>query len=70
MKGIQGVALSSIRAGKKYRLTNYGEVYEFTVKDIISDTDFNLYDLHTLERFKMSDVLQFGKGDDYSIWEL
>lgn len=70
MKGIQGVAFSSIRAGKKYRLTNYGEVYEFRVLDIISDTDFNLCDLHTLERYSMSEILQFGKGDDYSIWEI
>ena len=69
MSKSQGIAYSSLRAGKKYKLTNYGEQYEFTIEDVGGDGDFNLKDIHTLERYRMSDLTRFGKGEDFSIWE-
>ncbi len=63
-------AFSSIRVGKKYRLTNFGEVSEFEVTEIIGRRDFKLKDLHTLESYSISDLIKFGKGKDYSLWEM
>ncbi|MEM8569235.1 MAG: hypothetical protein AAGF85_22470 [Bacteroidota bacterium] len=65
----QGIAYSSLRAGKRYRLTNYGEQFEFTLVDI-GESDFELKDIHTLESYHLSDLTRYGKGEDFSIWEI
>ncbi len=64
-----GIAYNSLRAGKKYRLINYGESFEFTLVDIGS-SDFQLKDLHTLEVYHLSDLTRYGKGEDFCIWEI
>ncbi len=63
------IAFNNIRTHKQYVLTNYGEKYEFTVIEILSDQEFLLRDVHTLDTYLMSDLLAAGKGKDYSIWE-
>ncbi|MEQ9425832.1 MAG: hypothetical protein RJQ09_15510 [Cyclobacteriaceae bacterium] len=64
------LALSSLRVGKKYRLTNLGEVAEFQILETIGRSDFYVKDIHTLELFNLSDLTKFGKGTDYSLWEI
>jgi hypothetical protein len=64
------LAFSSIRVGKKYILTNFGEVSEFEVIANLGRVDFKLKDLHTLEPYSLSDLIKFGKGTDFSLWEL
>ncbi len=64
------LAFSSIRVGKRYRLTNFGEVSDFEVLEIKGRTDFKLKDIHTLESYQISDLIKFGKGNDYSLWEI
>ncbi|MCV9385193.1 hypothetical protein [Reichenbachiella ulvae] len=63
------IALNNIRTHKEYILTNYGEVFEFRVKEIISHDEFVLQDIHTLEQYNMSELIGRGKGKDFSIWE-
>ncbi|MFY0624988.1 MAG: hypothetical protein JXR07_01755 [Reichenbachiella sp.] len=63
------IAFNNIRTHKDYVLTNYGEKYEFTVMEIISNSEFLLKDIHTLDTYYMSDLLAAGKGKDYSVWE-
>ena len=64
------LAFSNMRVGKKYVLTNYGDVSEFEVIETLKRIDFKLKDLHTLELYHLSDLVKFGKGKDYSLWEL
>ena len=64
------LAFSSIRVGKKYRLENLGETSEFEVIENLGWKDFKLKDIHTLEKYKMSDLIKYGKGKDYSLWEI
>ena len=64
------LAFSSMRVGKKYILTNYGDISEFEVMESLGRIDFRLKDLHTLELYRLSDLVKFGKGKDYSLWEL
>jgi len=64
------LAFSSIRVGKRYILTNFGEVSEFNVIENLGLLDFKLKDLHTLESYRLSDLIKFGKGADFSLWEL
>jgi len=64
------IAFNNIRTHNKYRLTNYGEVYEFEVLEIFPKDEFKLKDLHTLEQYYFSSLIGQGKGKDFSIWEL
>ena len=64
------LAFSSIRVGKKYRLTNFEEISEFEVLESVGRKDFKLKDIHTLEKYSISDLIKFGRGTDYSLWEI
>ncbi|MFN7189247.1 MAG: hypothetical protein ACK5V5_02575 [Cyclobacteriaceae bacterium] len=64
-----GLAFDVLRVGKKYRLINYGERYEFEILKILVG-DFELKDLHTLERYRMSELIRFGRGSDFEIREV
>jgi hypothetical protein len=59
-----------MRTGKKYRLTNYGEKHEFIVEHILPNGDFIVKDLLTLERYRMKELIAYGRGTDYDLREL
>jgi hypothetical protein len=65
-----GLSFDVLRVGKKYRLLNFGDRYEFEIERIIDNGDFKVKDLHTLERFLLKDTIKFGKGKDFEIREL
>ncbi|NQZ76735.1 MAG: hypothetical protein HRT61_11655 [Ekhidna sp.] len=67
---MSGLAFSSMRVGKKYRLTNYGETSEFTLLEVIGRNDYRLKDLFSLESYLMSELIQFGKGEDFELREI
>ncbi len=60
-----GISFDVIRAGKRYRLTNHGEVHEFVVEHILANGDFKVKDLLTMERYLMKDLIKYGQGSDY-----
>ena len=65
-----GLSFNALRVGKKYRLVNFGDTYEFQVERILVNDDFKVKDLHTLERFLLKDVVKFGMGKDFELREL
>ena len=65
-----GVAIETIRVGQKYRLVNFDEVFEFEVLRKVSERNFSLKDLHTLEKYQLQELIKFGKGKDFIILEL
>lgn len=65
-----GLSFHTVRTGKRYRLTNYGEVAEFEVVEIFPGPDFLVKDLNTLETYRVSDLVRYGQGPDYSLWEI
>ena len=65
-----GLSFNALRVGKKYRLVNFGDTYEFQVERILVTDDFTVKDLHTLERFLLKDVVKFGTGKDFEIREI
>ncbi|MBS1487999.1 MAG: hypothetical protein JST43_10480 [Bacteroidetes bacterium] len=67
---MKGLAFSSLRVGKKYRLTNFGESSEFIVERMVGREDFEIKDLYTLERCRLKDLFKFGKGKDFEIREM
>jgi len=67
---MKGLAFSSLRVGKKYRIINFGDVNEFEIERILGNSDFVIKDLLTLERYRLKDLIKFGKGKDFEIREL
>ena len=63
------ISIDNIRVGHNYVLTNFGEASEFQVLDKLYNGDFKLKDVYSLEEYKLFDLFQFGKGDDFSILE-
>lgn len=65
-----GMAFSSMRVGKNYRLINYGEQSEFTLLEVVGRNDYRLKDLFSMESYLMSDLIQYGKGEDFELREI
>ncbi len=65
-----GLSFNALRVGKKYRLVNFGDTYEFEVERILANDDFKVKDLHTLERYILKDTIKFGSGKDFEIREI
>jgi len=64
------LSFENIRVGKKYILKNYGEKALFQVLEKTADNDFRVKDLQTLEYYMISDLIRYGKGNDYDFYEL
>ncbi|MFT6867581.1 MAG: hypothetical protein ACJA08_002424 [Cyclobacteriaceae bacterium] len=65
-----GLAFSSLRVGHRYWLVNFGDFYEFQIVRILYRDDFYLKDLNTLEYYNLSELVKYGKGNDFEIREL
>jgi hypothetical protein len=65
-----GMSFDVLRTGKKYRLTNHGESHEFVIEQILSNGDFKVKDLNTLEKYLMNDLIKYGKGKDFLLEDL
>lgn len=65
-----GISFDVLRTGKKYRLINFGESHDFVVEQIFADGDFGVKDLLTLERYKLKDLIKYGRGPDYRLEEI
>ncbi len=64
------IGFTSLRVGKTYYLINEGERHDFKVIERLSDTNFKLKDLLTLEVYELEDLVRYGKNKDYQLWEL
>lgn len=64
-----GLSFDVLRTGKKYRLTNFGETHEFVVESVLANGDFKVKDLLTLERYRLKELISYGKGNDSIIEE-
>jgi len=65
-----GLSLDTLRTGKKYRLVNFGETHEFIVENVLGNGDFKVKDLLTLERYRLKELISYGKGKDYYLEEI
>ncbi|MBL7859121.1 MAG: hypothetical protein JNM57_15620 [Cyclobacteriaceae bacterium] len=65
-----GLSFDVLRNGKKYRLINFGDQHDFQIEHILTDGDFKVKDLHTLERYRLKELLAYGRGNDFLIEEI
>ena len=64
------ISIDVMRLGHSYRLTNQGEVFDFIFLGFTEDNEMHLKDIHTLEKYKYSDLVRFGKSRDYFLEEI
>lgn len=67
---MKGLAFSSMRVGKKYRLTNYGDTTEFVLMEVFGEKNHRIKDIYTLEEMRMTELMTFGMGEDFEIVEI
>ena len=60
-------SFNNLRVGKRFKLTNFGEQYEFEILEIMADGDCRLKDIHTLEHYTLFNLIGLGKGDDFDL---
>ena len=65
-----GLSFDVLRTGKKYRLINYGEQHDFVVEHILTNGDFKVKDLHTLERYHLKELIKYGRGKDFLLEDI
>ncbi|MBO3698756.1 hypothetical protein [Roseivirga sp. E12] len=63
-------SFNNLRVGKKFRLLNFGESFDFEVLEIMSDGDCQLKDIYTLENYSLYDLIRYGKGPDFDVNDL
>jgi hypothetical protein len=63
------MSFDSLRVGKKYILRNLGEKNEFQVQERKSNDDFIVKDIYSLEVYCLQDLIRYGKGKDYDLYE-
>ena len=63
------MSFDNLRVGKHYRLTNYGDVSEFEVLEVLEE-DFLVKDLLSLDTYHLSKLVEYGTSDDFDIEEL
>ena len=64
------ISMDNLRRGKKYRLTNYGESFEFQVVEMPEEGAYRVKDLNTLDLYLLHDLVKYGKGKDFDLDEL
>lgn len=64
------MSFDSMRVGQKYYLINYGEKFEFLVQEKKSEKNFVVKDIHTLEKYEIKDLIKYGLGSDFELYEL
>jgi hypothetical protein len=63
------MSFDSLRVGKKYILKNLGERNEFQVQERKNNDDFIVKDIYSLEIYNLKDLIKYGKGKDYDLYE-
>ncbi|GAB3526908.1 hypothetical protein GCM10027443_02640 [Pontibacter brevis] len=64
------ISIDNLRKGKKYRLKNYGEEFEFQVVEMPEEGVYKVKDLNTLDTYLLHELVKYGKGKDYDLDEL
>jgi hypothetical protein len=64
------MSVDNMRVGKNYRIINYGDTTGFTVLATDGHNDFKIKDLLSLEVFRFGDLIQYGIGPDFELFEI
>ena len=68
--GRKRMSFDNMRVGKKYFLKNHGDKTSFTILATAGSSDFKIKDLLTLEISLFGELIQYGIGEDFELYEL
>jgi hypothetical protein len=68
--GRKSMSVDTMRVGKSYHIQNLGEHTSFTVLASMGENDFRIKDLLTLEVYEFQELIKYGLGDDYELYEI
>ncbi|KYG83679.1 MULTISPECIES: hypothetical protein [Roseivirga] len=63
-------SFNNLRVGKKFKLINFSETFEFEVIEIKANEDCLLKDLNSLDTYHLFDLIRYGKGEDFDLIDL
>jgi len=64
------MSIDNMRVGKNYFIQNHGEKTSFSVLETAGVNDFIVKDLLTLETYQFGQLIQYGIGEDFELYEL
>ncbi len=59
-----------MRIGKSYHIKNHGERTSFLILKTDGGNDFMIKDLLTLETYFFTDLIRYGIGEDFELFEI
>lgn len=63
-------SLDTLRVGHRYRMVNHGEIHRFILLEIREEKDYIIQDLETLDTYSLNDLIKYGIGRDYDLFEI
>jgi hypothetical protein len=64
------MSIDNMRIGKRYFLKNYGEKTSFIVLETEGKDNFRVKDLLSLEIYFFNQLIEYGLGDDFELYEI
>ncbi|MEO0332291.1 MAG: hypothetical protein AAF223_11515 [Bacteroidota bacterium] len=64
------MSFDNIRVGKKYYICNYGEESRFEVLERLSDENYRVKDLISMDIYELYDLVKYGTSDDFELEEI
>lgn len=68
--GRKTMSFDNMRVGKTYFVRNYGETTSFLVLETQGVDDFKIKDQLSLEIYSFGDLIRFGIGKDFELYEV
>jgi hypothetical protein len=64
------MSIDNMRVGKSYFVRNHGDQTRFVVLESAGKDDYKIKDLLTLEIYFFHQLVQYGIGEDFELYEL
>jgi hypothetical protein len=64
------MSFDNMRVGKSYFLQNHGDKTSFMIIATDGIRDFKIKDLLTLEIYRFGELIQYGIGEDFELYEI
>ncbi len=64
------MSFDNMRVGKKYLLRNHGETTSFIILEMEASNDYKIKDLLSLDTYLFGDLIRYGRGADFELYEI
>ena len=69
-QGNKRMSVDNMRIGKSYFLKNHGEKTSFLILETEGRNDFKIKDHLSLEIYLFGELIQYGIGEDFELYEI